>query len=139
MLESDLVVCKPNSSREMTISKQEQQVVLQQIFRKVRDHNEGKNGESLHPQRNVLYAAMLFLWLSSQDEAAIQKPLRLRVFLPQVDRKQLTRVYLLACHDLRGDLGQDRRKTCTNDEQLVQHRRSKHGRTISDIASHTDL
>lgn len=105
-LASDLVVGKPNSSREMTISKQEQQVVLQQIFRKVRDQNEGKNGESLHLRRNVLYAAMLFLWLSSQDEATIQKQLRLRFFLPQVDRKQLTRVYLLACHDLSGDLGQ---------------------------------
>ena len=70
MLVEFLVIREPNSSREMTINAQDQQLVLHQIFpalRKVRDQNEGKNGESLHRQCNVLIAAMLFLWLSSQD------------------------------------------------------------------------
>ena len=75
VLTESLIICEPDSAGKMAVGSQNRQLVLHEVFpavREVRDKDEGKDGEGLHPRSDILDASPLSLGLGSQHETTIK-------------------------------------------------------------------
>ena len=75
MFAEDLIIREPDFSGEVTKRAKDEELILQQILPsmwKMSNHNQGDDGERLHPSRNVLDLTTLSFGVRGKNKAPVE-------------------------------------------------------------------